>query len=176
MGRHRYRCASLITFNLSHLCTWPKSKFHFTGVIAAHSKVSPAGRRTAQRRSWPRWRWGSCRPSWWRSSSCWSSGRLAGDTLWQMDLATTVKKINAAFKASKALVKHLRGELFAPTLKVFDQIKNPTKEKITNTFMQISSANTRANRRTCLTCSGLAVGPHQVLALGNNHCEALCCR
>lgn len=27
-----------------------------------------------------------------------------------------------------------------------------------------------------LTCSHFAVGPHQVFALGHNHCEALCCR
>lgn len=26
------------------------------------------------------------------------------------------------------------------------------------------------------TCSVLAVGPHQILALGHNDCEALCCR
>ena len=66
-------------------------KVFISWFLHQESEVSPAGRGTAQRRSWLRWRWGLCRPFWWTSSSCWSSCRLAGDKLWRTDLTMRIK-------------------------------------------------------------------------------------
>lgn len=103
-GRTLKTLAIHLRFPLVHQQDW----------FVATSEVSPAGRWTAQRRSWLHWRWGLCRPFWWKSSSCWSSCRLAGDTLWQTDLMTRMSKYGSIFK------------LLQPKLHVYKHAHTPT--------------------------------------------------